>query len=83
MEKVFWYHDEPTWQGMKDARMGAGNASTWECNFSYDQDAQSTAKVAGGMQGIGLEMGGSTKSHAHVNQNYVVEFYDKARAGGN
>jgi hypothetical protein len=35
------------------------------------------------MQGIGLEMGGSTKSHAHVNQNYVVEFYDKARADGN
>ena len=62
---------------MKDGRMAQGGAQThtMKCTFKHESDSTVSAKFKAGMEGIGLNVGGSKEQHTSVHFELNVTFW--------
>jgi hypothetical protein len=76
-EATHFYQWEESWKTMTQGRMDTNGAQTlsYECNFSYSADEAKSAQLKAGMQGIGLDFGGSKEEHKTIDETCTVEFW--------
>jgi hypothetical protein len=81
-EETHFYQWEESWKTMKQGRMDTDGAQTlsYECKFSYSADVAKSKQLKAGMQGIGLDFGGSKEEHSTIDETCTVEFWSSGLA---
>ena len=76
-EHMHFYQWEESWKTMVEGRMDTQGAQTlsYECNFSYSADEAKSKQLKAGLQGIGLDLGGSKEEHSTIDETCTVEFW--------
>ena len=80
---LVWYHHEPLWKALCDARLAHG-VSSFKVGFSYKSDFGIDASLCAKIEGIGLKVGGTFEGSEMVEQEYEVTFWrrdGKAKQG--
>jgi hypothetical protein len=76
-ERLQWYHHEPLWQAMAEARLNFG-ASAFKVKFSYENDFGIDASVCATVEGVGLKVGGKFDAGQSIAQQYEVKFWPRS-----
>ena len=73
---MWFYQWEPSWKTMVEGRTEQGSHTlSYKCDFTHQSASAKSAKLTAGMQGIGLDLGGSKETQMSVNEVCVVEFW--------
>jgi hypothetical protein len=75
---LVWYHHEPMWQALCDARLAFG-ATSFKVGFSYKSDFGVDASLCAKITGMGLEVGGKFEENEALEQEYEVTFWPRGR----
>lgn len=75
--KLVWYHHEPMWQALCEARLTHG-ASAFKVGFSYKSDFGVDASLCAKVEGMGLKVGGAFEANESIEQEYEVEFWPRS-----
>lgn len=73
---LVWYHNEPMWQALCDARLAHG-VSSFKVGFAYKSDFGVDASLCAKIKGMGLEVGGKFEENEAVEQEYEVTFWPR------
>lgn len=74
---IVWYHHEPMWQALCDARLSYG-VSSFKVGFSYKSDFGVDASLCAKIEGIGLNAGGTFEETEAIEQEYEVTFWPRS-----
>lgn len=75
---LIWFHHEPMWQALCDARLTYG-ATSFKVGFAYKSDFGVDASLCAKIAGMGLEVGGNFEENESVEQEYEVTFWPRGR----
>lgn len=76
-DNLYWFHAEPQWQTMAEARLNNWTTE-YAVRFRYTTDFNVNARVAGMLQGVGFNLGGSFEEARRVEQEYSVQFWPRS-----
>lgn len=73
---LVWFHHEPLWQAMANARLEHG-VSSFKVTFTYENDFDVDVSLCAKVQGVGLKLGGTFEKNQSVRQEYEVAFWPR------
>lgn len=76
-ENMRWINHEPLWRAMAEARL-SNWVDRFTVSFTYSEDFNITADLAGKISEFGLSAGGSFSKIEIIEQEYTVEFFPRS-----